>query len=125
MRLIGRARVDDNQRGTVPARVIARGVPNACFQEGPMRFVWDRSKASANQEKHGITFEEAATVFSDALAITGADPDHSLGEARWITFGSSDRGRLLVVSHTDEADIIRIISARSATRSERYLYEEG
>ena len=62
---------------------------------------------------------------SDPLAITAEDPDHPVGEERWITFGSSNRQRLLAVSHTDEGDTIRIISARAATRPERRLYEEG
>jgi hypothetical protein len=90
-----------------------------------MRVVWDPRKAEANLAKHGVSIEEASTVFLDPLAATGADPDHSVGESRWITFGVSDRGRLLVVSHTEEDDIIRIISARLATRAERNLYEEG
>ncbi len=90
-----------------------------------MRFEWDKRKALSNQRKHRVSFEEAGTVFSDAIAVTGADPDHSVGESRWLTFGVSDRGRLLVVSHADEGDIIRIISARLATRAERKLYEEG
>jgi uncharacterized DUF497 family protein len=90
-----------------------------------MRFVWDPRKATANNKKHRVPFEEASTVFEDPYAATGADPDHSSGESRWITFGISDRGRLLVVSHTDDRDIIRIISARSATRREHTLYEEG
>lgn len=64
-------------------------------------------------------------MFADSLALTGSDPDHSIGEARWITFGESVRGRLLVVAHTDEGDMIRIISARLATRHEKRLYEEG
>lgn len=91
-----------------------------------MRFVWDGAKAAANARKHRVSFEEASTVFADELAATAADPDHSVGEERWITFGVSSRRRLLAVSHTDEeGDIIRIISARPATRSERKLYEEG
>src|SRR3972149_3063294 len=65
------------------------------------------------------------TALADLLAITGADPDHSVGEARWITFGFSNRQRLLAVAHTEEGDIIRIISARAATRPERRLYGEG
>lgn len=72
-----------------------------------------------------MSFEEAGTVLADPLAITGADPDHSLDETRWITFGLSNRQRLLAVAHTDEDDVIRLISARAATRPERRLYEEG
>jgi len=78
------------------------------------------------KKKHRISFEEASTTFEDDLAITSADPDHSDGEHRWITFGISARKRLLAVSHTEEEeDIIRVISARPATRAERKLYEEG
>jgi uncharacterized protein len=88
-------------------------------------FTWDPQKESANRRKHGVSFAEASTVFNDSLAATGADPDHSVGESRWITFGIAREGDLLVVSHTDEGDMIRIISARVATLSERRLYEEG
>jgi uncharacterized DUF497 family protein len=91
-----------------------------------MRFIWDPKKAAANSRKHGISFEEASTAFEDDLAMTSADPDHSDGEHRWVTLGISARRRLLVVSHTEEEeDIIRVISARPATRAERKLYEEG
>ena len=90
-----------------------------------MRLTWNRGKAAANRRKHKITFEEAGTAIADPLSITGADPDHSRGEARWVTFGLSARGRLLAVVHTEESDTIRIISARLATRRERCLYEEG
>ena len=89
-----------------------------------MQIVWDTRKAAANLKKHKFSFEEASTVFADGLALTGADPDHSVGETRWITFGEYARGRLLVVAHTDEGDIIRI-SARVATRHEKRFYEEG
>ncbi len=64
-------------------------------------------------------------MFRDALSATGSDPDHSLGEARFVTFGNSQKNRLLVVAHTEEGDSIRIISARVATRLERKIYEEG
>lgn len=90
-----------------------------------MRVTWDGRKAAANRKKHGVSFEEASSVLADPLAITGADPDHSVDEARWITFGLSNRWRVLAVSHTDNDDTIRIISARAATRPERRLYEEG
>lgn len=90
-----------------------------------MQIVWEARKAAANKKKHGVSFQEAATVFADPLSLTGADPDHSVGEHRWITYGESARGRLLVVAHTDEGDIIRVISARVATRHEQRLYEEG
>ena len=90
-----------------------------------MEVTWDPRKAAANLKKHNVSFEEASTVLADPLAITGADPDHSVGEVRLITFGLSNRRRLLTVSHTDEDDMIRIISTRPATRPERRLYEEG
>jgi uncharacterized protein len=90
-----------------------------------MQFDWDPQKASANERKHGVTFQEAATVFGDAFAITFADPDHSFDEDRYLTFGLSRLGRLLVVSHTFRADRGRIISARLTTRQERKIYEEG
>ncbi len=89
-----------------------------------MEVTWDPRKAAANHKKHKVSFEEASAVLADPLAITGADPDHSVGEVRWITFGLSNRQRLLAVSHTEEGDIIRF-SARAATRPERRLYEEG
>jgi uncharacterized DUF497 family protein len=90
-----------------------------------MNFAWDPRKAAANLRKHGVAFEEAATVFRDTLSVTGFDPDHSVSERRFITFGLSNTGRLIVVSHTDEGLMIRIISARLATRQERKIYEEG
>ncbi len=90
-----------------------------------MQFEWDTAEAAENLAKHGVSFEEAPTVFRDTLSATGADPDHSVGEERFITFGVSTSGRLLVVAHTERGDTIRIISARPATRGERKIYEEG
>ena len=90
-----------------------------------MRFEWDAAKAKANLRKHGVSFEEASTVFYDELTMTGADPDHSVGEARFVTFGVSSERRLLVVSHADRGEAIRIISARKATPPERRIYEES
>jgi len=90
-----------------------------------VHFEWDRAKAEDNIAKHGVSFGEATTALRDPLSTTGVDPDHSFGEERFITFGVSTRGRLLVVAHTDHEDIIRIISAREATRTERAIYEEG
>ncbi|MGA3084135.1 MAG: BrnT family toxin [Thermodesulfobacteriota bacterium] len=90
-----------------------------------MNIEWDPKKAKSNLRKHGVSFEEAATVLSDPMAATGADPDHSITENRYISFGVSERGRLLVVSHTEEKETIRIISARKASKGERELYEEG
>jgi uncharacterized protein len=88
-----------------------------------MEFEWDPDKADRNLGKHGVSFHEAATVFDDPLAMTYFDPDHSEEEERFLTFGHSGNGRLLVVSHTDREDRTRIISARQATRKERQAYE--
>jgi len=85
----------------------------------------ERAKAAENLRKHAVSFEEAATVFRDTLSATGRDPDHSVDEEPYITFGISSRGRLLVVSHTERGDTIRIISARLVTKGERKIYEEG
>jgi uncharacterized DUF497 family protein len=90
-----------------------------------VRFEWNASKAAANLRKHGVSFDEAASVFFDSLSATGDDPDHSLEERRFVTFGVSSAGRLLVVAHAERNDAIRIISARPATRAERNLYEKG
>ena len=90
-----------------------------------MEFEWDPEKAARNLAKHTVSFHEAGTVFGDPLAITFSDPDHSEDEDRFLTFGHSSEGRLLVVSHTDRGDFTRIISARRATRKEWKLYEEG
>jgi hypothetical protein len=90
-----------------------------------MKIEWDPKKAINNLKKHGVSFEEAATALSDPIAATGHDPDHSIYEERFITFGLSQAGRLLAVSHTEEKDIIRIISARKAGKGEREVYEEG
>jgi uncharacterized DUF497 family protein len=90
-----------------------------------MRFEWDPRKAAANLKKHGVTFQEAGTVFGDPLAITFQDPDHYEGEERQMTFGVSLQKRLIVVSHAQRKDRTRIISARLMDRKERVIYEEG
>lgn len=90
-----------------------------------MVFEWDNEKAERNKEKHGISFSEAATVFGDPLAMTFSDPDHSVGEHRFLTFGTTATGTAVVVVHTDRDDIIRIISTRTMTRREKVMYEEG
>jgi hypothetical protein len=90
-----------------------------------MEFEWDPRKAAANLAKHGISFHEAATVFGDTLSITYPDPDHSADEHRFLIFGVSAQGRLLVVAHTERNPIVRIINARLATRMERKIYEES
>lgn len=88
-----------------------------------MRFEWDREKAKLNSRKHGVSFDEAVTVFYEPLSATFDDPDHSNAEMRSITVGYSSRGRLLVISHADREETIRIISARPATASERKRHE--
>ena len=90
-----------------------------------MKFEWDEVKAASNLRKHGVSFEEASTAFADDLSLTGDDPDHSHGEHRFVTFGVSSAGRLLVVSHMERTANIRIISARPATQAERKYYEEA
>jgi hypothetical protein len=86
---------------------------------------WDNAKARRNIKKHGVSFEEAATVFTDPLSSTIEDPLHSEDEDRFVIIGQSIRGRILVVVHTDRGGKIRIISARVATTHERERYEEG
>ena len=90
-----------------------------------MEFEWDPKKAAANLRKHGVTFQEATTVFGDPLALTFQDPDHSEDEERHLTFGLSLQKRLIVVSHTEREDRTRIINARLMDRKERMIYEEG
>jgi uncharacterized DUF497 family protein len=87
-------------------------------------FEWDDAKARTNLRKHGVSFEEAASVFADWFQITRPDPLHSTDEDRFVTIGISMRNRLLVVSHTDRSDDVRIISARPASRLEKQIYEE-
>jgi len=89
-----------------------------------IEFEWDLNKARLNLRKHGVAFKEAATVFRDPLSITFDDPDHSEEEERYIIIGLSDAGRLLMVSHTNRGNRIRVIHARELTRSEREAYEE-
>jgi uncharacterized protein len=88
-----------------------------------LRFEWDVEKAASNEAKHGIPFAEAATAFGDPLSLTIADPEHSLGEARFILVGLSYQGRLVVVAHVETDESIGIISARPATKAERRQYE--
>jgi len=91
----------------------------------PLTFEWDPHKARTNLAKHGFTFEEAATIFSDSASLTIPDPEHSLAEERYVTIGKAFAGKLLVVVHTDRGDNIRIISARVASRRERKFYEKN
>jgi uncharacterized DUF497 family protein len=88
-----------------------------------MEFEWDSRKAAGNLRKHKVSFEEASTVFGDALSMTISDPDHSLYENRLITIGQSSRMRLLMVAHAQRDRRVRIISARPLTRKERRDYE--
>lgn len=90
-----------------------------------MQFAWDENKAANNLVKHGVSFEEAATVFGDPLSDTFDDPDHSAAERRCIIIGLSEKGQLLIVAHTDDGKIVRILSAREPTRGERKFYEES
>lgn len=89
------------------------------------KFEWDVQKAASNLRKHGISFDEAVSVFADGLALTFVDSDHYESEDRSRTFGMSNKGRLLVVVHTERRDNVRIISARKATRYEKVIYEKG
>ena len=90
-----------------------------------MNFEWDPQKAEINLKKHGVSFEEAKTVFDDFLYIDFYDPDHSDTEHRYLIVGQSRRGRLLIVSYTEREDTFRLISARETTRRERKVYENG
>jgi len=86
---------------------------------------WDPKKATKNVRKHGVDFHEAGTALEDPLSTTYPDPDHSVGEHRFLTIGQSAKGRVIIVSHTDRRNAVRIISARPATAHERKSYEEG
>ncbi len=89
-----------------------------------LRFEWDEEKAKGNLKKHGVSFEEAATVFGDPLSLTIVDPLHSTDEQRWVTIGLTYKQRLAVVVHTNRGNTIRLIIARKATRREKRAYEE-
>lgn len=90
-----------------------------------MQFEWNPAKAAANILKHGVSFDEASTVFGDTLSVSGRDLEHSVSEARLITIGQSSEARVLIACHTDRANVIRIYSARLATKKEKKIYEEG
>jgi uncharacterized protein len=87
-------------------------------------FEWDERKAEQNLRKHGVSFDEASTVFGDSLSVTIDDPLHSADEHRFVILGYSVRQRLLVVVHTYHGKRVRLVSARAATRRERLMYEE-
>lgn len=90
-----------------------------------LQFEWDNLKDKENQKKHGISFEEAKTIFNDLYAITIDDPTHSIDEDRFIDIGLSANNRILIVVYTERQDKIRIISSRQATLSERSIYEQS
>jgi uncharacterized protein len=90
-----------------------------------MRFDWDENKAASNLSKHGVSFDEVKTVFDDPLYVDFYDPAHSDDEDRYLIVGESNQGRLLIVSYTERGNLIRLISAREVTRTEREVYEEG
>ena len=90
-----------------------------------LEFEWDPAKAAENARKHGVAFEEAATVFADPLSSVFADQDHSVAEERLVLVGRSDRGRVLAVMFTERPPAVRLISARPVTRPEREAYEAG
>ena len=89
------------------------------------KFEWDDEKAASNLSKHGVSFDEAVSVFGDGQALTFSDSDHSDFEDRGRTYGISNKSRLLVVVHTERRNGIRIISARKATRYEKSIYKNG
>ena len=89
------------------------------------KFEWDDQKATSNAVKHGVSFDEAVSVFGDAMALTLADVDHTDVEDRSRTYGISNKSRLLVVIHTERRNGLRIISARKAPRNEKEIYENG
>jgi len=87
-------------------------------------FEWDAGKAVSNLAKHGVSFQEAATIFADPLYIDLYDPDHSSDEQRYLIVGVSQQSRLLIVSYTERNNVVRLISAREVTSTERKAYEE-
>lgn len=89
-----------------------------------MTFEWDETKAATNLAKHGVAFDEAKTIFGDPLYVDFYDPEHSDDEPRYLIIGTSQQGRLLIVSYTERAEAIRLISARELTPTEREAYEE-
>ncbi len=88
-----------------------------------LTFEWDEKKADDNLRKHGVSFDEAKTVFNDPSSVTIDDPDHSSNEQRYIDIGLSSKGRLIVVSYNERGETIRIINGREATKKEKREYE--
>lgn len=105
------------------------GYDGGCFNAPPhppmFHFEWDDQKAAINLEKHGVSFDEAVSVFADEMALTFSDTDHSDNEDRSRTYGVSNKGRLLVVVHTERRNGVRIISARKASKYEKSIYDHG
>lgn len=94
------------------------------MKRGLLEFAWDPTKAKSNLRKHRVSFEEAASAFSDVLAAVYEDPDHSVREKRYLMIGTSEQGRLLHIAYADQGKQIRIITARKVTKRERELYEK-
>ena len=90
-----------------------------------MEFEWDENKAKQNLSKHGVSCEEAKTIFDDPLYVDFYDPDHSENEELYLIVGQSNRGRILILSYTERGNNIRLISAREVTQQERKAYEQG
>ena len=90
-----------------------------------MQFEWDENKGRQNLSKHGVSFEEATTIFDDPLYVDFYDPDHSENEERYLIVGQSNRGRILILSYTERGNKIRLISVREVTPQERKTYEQG
>ncbi|MGK7887405.1 MAG: BrnT family toxin [Crocosphaera sp.] len=90
-----------------------------------MEFEWDENKAKQNLSKHGVSFEEAKTIFDDPLYVDFYDPDHSENEERYLIIGQSNQRRILILSYTERGNKIRLISAREVTPNERKTYEQG
>lgn len=90
-----------------------------------MQFEWNENKAKQNLSKHGVSFEEAKTIFDDPLYVDFYDPDHSENEERYLIVGQSNQRRILILSYTERGNKIRLISAREVTPQERTAYEQG
>jgi len=116
------ARWNSRSVGEIPLVSTAVGGQGCAM---PLDFQWDKNKARTNLAKHGVSFDEATTVFADPFSLTIPDPAHSQVEDRLIVLGHSHQRKLLVVVHTERGDSIRIISARRASRRERTTYEES
>ena len=125
VRLAAGRRRRDHLRQTEGGEAGLRSSLTLGYSSHRMDFDWDSAKAERNVRKHGVSFAEASTAFSDPLSVTIPDPDHSENEARFLLVGQTETGRLVVVSHVERDETLRIVSARLATRHERRAYEEG